>query len=308
MKVHYKGVYLKRKKLASGQVRIYYYDRQTGARLPDDPSSSAFLLELERLRRTKNSAVPAERTYAHLIREYRQSLGYTRLKASTRKEYDRHIRYLEEVLAMFPVKDIRRKHIEKIMSKFADKPTLAIAIKRTLSVMMTYAQDRLEWIDFNPCQGMERQRLRGTVGQRPYSEEEIAQFRAANPFGTRARLIFETALGTALRISDIPKIPYHAFLSGEVHILTNKTGAFVVAGVTEQMREAWMAWEKTRRMHSDVDVQFAICSLEGKKLHKRTLSEDMEEGVYSGWLRRFSADACSALHGVCPYARKRLFL
>lgn len=128
MKVRLKGIYAKTKKLTLGQVRTYYYDRHTGKRLPDDPGSSDFLLAVERARRAQGIPVPGERTFAHLLRECHQSLGYAKLKVSTRKEYDRHVRYVEPVLATFPVRDIKRKHIEKIMTKFVGKPTLAVSV------------------------------------------------------------------------------------------------------------------------------------------------------------------------------------
>lgn len=277
MKIRIKGIYSKKKRLASGRIVEYFYDRATGARLPDDPSSAAFLLAVEKLRRTKSKPIPHARSFAQLVSEYRQSPKYSMLKVSTRKEYDRHIRYLSEVLSSVSVKDIQKRHVEMIMKKFADTPTLALAVKRTLSVLLAYAKDRLEWIERNVCHGMETAHDRPEVGQLPYSEAEIAKFRAANPVGSRARLIFETALGTALRISDLGRIPPDAFESGSIHILTNKTGADVVAGVTNKMLEAWRAWEAYRRTRHDVDPTFAICAEDGTGLHKRTLSEDMKE-------------------------------
>lgn len=277
MKIRIKGIYSKKKRLASGQIAQYFYDRTTGARLPDDRSSASFHLAVERLRRTKAKPVPHARSFAQLVTEYRQSLKYKRLKESTRKEYDRHIRYLSEVLSSASVKDIHKRHVEIIMKKFADTPTLALAIKRTLSILLAYAKDRLEWIDTNVCHGMETARDRREVGQKPYSEAEIAKFRAMNPVGSRARLIFETALGTAIRISDVGRIPPDAFESGSIHILTNKTGAEVVAGVTKQMLEAWRAWEAHRRRLHDVEPEFAVCAENGARLHKRTISEDMRE-------------------------------
>jgi site-specific recombinase XerD len=275
MKVRIKGVYFKNKTAASGQVKTYYYDRATGTRLPDDPASSVFVLALERLRTTNTKPVPDDRTFAHLIRECRSSLGYRELKVLTRKEYDRHIKYVEPVLATWPVRQIKRVHVEQIVKKFVDRPTLAVAIKRTLSVLMTYAMERMGWIEHNPCLGMERRRGRKDLGQRPYSEQELAVFRAANPVGSRARLAFEIGLATALRISDIVQVPSAALDAGMIHILTNKTGADVLVGVTVKMREAWEAWAAYCRTQSSSDASFAVCSVDGTRLHKRTLSEDM---------------------------------
>ena len=49
MKVTIKGVYAKRKNLACGQVRVYYYHRRSGARLPDDPRAPEFSAAVHQL-------------------------------------------------------------------------------------------------------------------------------------------------------------------------------------------------------------------------------------------------------------------
>jgi integrase len=41
------------------------------------------------------------------------------------------------------------------------------------------------------------------------------------------------------------------------------------------MREAWLAWEETRKAAGKGDSRYAVCSLDGSSLHKSTLSHDM---------------------------------
>lgn len=81
-----------------GRRITYFYHRRTGARLPDDPSSAEFLQAVERLNRPPKPALP-DRSFMHLFQRYKASTAYTDLAASTRKEYDQHIKYIEPAIA-----------------------------------------------------------------------------------------------------------------------------------------------------------------------------------------------------------------
>lgn len=278
MKVKLTGVYSKKAKLKSGQVVEYFYHRRTGARLPDDPTSLEFKIELDRLNRGPVGTAPAERTFGHLLREYRRSTNYAAISEGTRSEYDRHIRYVEPVLRDVAVKDIRRIHIEKIMQKFLTKPTLRVAVKRTISVLLSYAVSPLDWIDINPCFGLENARLRRQkeAGQRPLQEREIARFRQVNPYGSRVRLAFEIALAGGVRRTDLTTVRSEDIKGGSIHLFTSKAGTEIVIPVSNQIRLAWEAWEETRCKSGGKPSRYAICALDGGKLHKRTLSRDIE--------------------------------
>ena len=279
MKIKLRGVYSKRAKLKSGQVVEYFYHRATGTRLPGDPTSLEFRIALDKLNRAPLGDIPADRTFGHLVREYRQSTKYADISAATRSEYDRHLRYVEPVMRDWAVKDIRQAHIEKIMQKFLTKPTLRVAIKRTLSVLLSYAVRPLGWIDINPCFGMESARMRKQkeLGQRPYEEEEIRKFRRANPYGLRARLAFEIALAGGFRRGDLTRIRADDIKEGVIHMFTNKAGTEVIVLVNDHIRLAWEAWEDARRKKGWPPSKYAICSEDGGQLHKRTLSKDISE-------------------------------
>lgn len=277
MKITVKGVYRKTKELQSGEIRHYYYHRATGARLPDDPRSPEFHERIRQLNSRPVGIAPAVRTFSHLVREYRSSVGYHELSVLTRKEYDRHIKYLEPILGSFPVNRIERKHLELIMGKYAETPTLARAIGRTMSLLFTYALDKLQWIPTHPFLKMGNQRVRNRkqIGQRPYTESEIARFRQKNPLGTRERLAFEVALATALRIQDIVNVPAAEMLAETIPVCAKKTGEVVSVLVSREMREAWLAWEETRKAARGGESRYAVCSVDGSSLHKSTLSHEM---------------------------------
>lgn len=125
-----KGVYERRKRLASGQIAVYCYDRSTGARVHGVPGTAEFHANLERIRSAAKADRTPERSFAHLAREYRRSLNYTTLAPRTREEYDRHIdSYMMPVFGDVPIAQVKREHMTVLMSQYSETPTIEPAAK-----------------------------------------------------------------------------------------------------------------------------------------------------------------------------------
>ena len=280
MMVRIKGVYAKRKQLASGQVQTYYYHRASRTRLPGDPGSLEFRTRVEALNTRRPVILPAAKTFADLLREYRASMQFASLGANTRAEYARHMKYLEPVFADHPVASIRPIHVEKLMQKYLATPTLGKAIARTLSILLSYACHPLGWIASNPLIGRKASnagRRRPVVGQRPCEEHEIAAFRARNSLGGRARLAFEIALGIGLRREGLCNVLAAAMNETSFGVATPKGGDLVIVPVTAAMRESYVAYAAARQAAGLPPSRFALCSERGGKLHKRTVAKDLSE-------------------------------
>jgi hypothetical protein len=91
MKFRVRDVYSKRKKLASSAAVGYWYHRRTGCRIPHPPGTLEFLQSADALNRNSGRALPGPRSICALIRDYKQSVEFKRLKKSTQKEYLRHM-------------------------------------------------------------------------------------------------------------------------------------------------------------------------------------------------------------------------
>ena len=88
------GVNVTRKRLASGEVRVYHYHRATGLRLPGtdatDPEYLTAYANAESATRRRTT-----RTLAGLIRDYTASSRFADLARSTRTDYLRHLAAIE---------------------------------------------------------------------------------------------------------------------------------------------------------------------------------------------------------------------
>lgn len=274
MKISVKGVYEKRKPLADGRTAVYHYHRKSGARVMAAPGTVAFLQEVERLNGGRASVVAVPNSVKDLFRLYRASGHFKDLADRTRSEYIRALDQIEPMIGGFQVKDVRRKHAMMIRDKLAaDRPAWANAVVRVLSAALTFAKD-LEWIESSPCQKMGFPK--GGEGQIPLSEAEIARFRDAEPYGTRARLGFEIMLGSACRIDDGTHVETDALRGDVVSIVSGKTGALTVSLSTDHLKAAFDAWDAVNLAKGTPLGRYALGGRNGKPLNRRTLTADME--------------------------------
>ena len=222
-----------------------------------------------------NSSIP-ERCFKALVARYRISSEFLDLAASTRAEYERHMRYVEPAIGLASVAAFTADHMDRIMSKYPESPVLRQAIRRTVSVLLSYAARTLKWIPSNPLLRTDKPRKRREEGQKPFTEPEIARYRETHRYGTRERLTFEIGLSTAFRREDIARVKGEDILAGLIPLLTNKAGVLVVAPVTRHLLAAYLAF---REAHPETArSRYAIgCQNDGRPIHKRTVSEFMKD-------------------------------
>ena len=81
--------------------------------------------------------------------------------------------------------------------------------------------------DDDPTEGI-RVKVRATAGFRTWTEDDIAQFEAAYPIGSRARLAFALLLFTGQRRGDVIRLGRQHVKGGFITVRQGKTGAMVV--------------------------------------------------------------------------------
>jgi integrase len=275
MKINIPGVYHKAVPLSGGGVTHCWYHRKTGTRIPHHPLTPEFMAMKLDLDAGRVKPTVASRSVAALIKDFRGSAEYNGLAKGTRAEYNRHMQTIEEMVGCFPVNQIAMLHVAKVRDKFQATPAKANSVSQMFSRLLTYAVAPLGWIPVNPCQKLKLMKVGN--GQAPLLEAEIARFREKNPIGTRARLAFEICLATALRISDIVKVTRDQLREMLIATVSQKTSVLTVALPTAELRAAFDAWEEAcRRQEVDLGI-YALGTTDGRPLHKRTISGDLEE-------------------------------
>jgi integrase len=210
--------------------RVYFYYRRRGERtpLPGAFNSPEFLEAYWALRsgRAPQAEVGADRTgpgtmNAAIVAFYR-SHTFTKNKPIT-QQTDRNI--LEAFRTKYgdlPIAGLEQRHVEMILADKAGKPSAQRSLLRVLRVLLGVAVSQRMRRD-NPALGINLAPTR-TTGYHSWTEEELRQYEAHFPVGSRPRLALDLLLYTAGRRTDVVALGPPNMRNGRFVFTASKTG------------------------------------------------------------------------------------
>ena len=231
--------------------RVYYFRRPRGprVRLPDNPHGKEFreayeaaLAISEGQRKARVSSRPPG-TFDWLIEKYLGSVAFARKANSTRYAsrlaMERYIR--DEDLGHRKFCDLKRHHVEKMMTKRTATPGAANDLLKKVRTLTKFAIQN-GWLDRDPTVGIEK----FEEGEHhTWTEDEIAQFEARWPIGTRERAAFALLLHTGQRLGDVGKMVWSDVdRDGHVRVAQGKTGVKLTIPLRVELRAALAAIPK----------------------------------------------------------------
>ncbi len=174
-----------------------------------------------------------------MILEYRRSPEYEKLAASTKRSYERGLKYIEP---FYPIKitAIRRRHIIKLRDHFKDTPAEANLAKAVFSRILNYAV-HLEYIETSPAYKVEK--LQGGHYVR-WSDDAIEY--AINNLPDRFSRAIILALYTGQRQSDVLKMTWADYDGQGIQVLQQKTKESVWVPCHSDLKEYLEAWKRNR--------------------------------------------------------------
>jgi hypothetical protein len=119
MRIRASGINTVHARLASGEIKTYYYHRATGMRLAGVPGSPDFLTSLaavEQSLRQRNAG-----TLSGLIREFEVTKQWRRLAESTKKEYKRVLTFWDAEYGTCPHRALEDKAFRADIIKWHDR-------------------------------------------------------------------------------------------------------------------------------------------------------------------------------------------
>jgi len=151
MRVEIKGIHTTYKRLASGEVRKYYYAWKGGPRIDAEPGTSEFI----RLYGEAGKKSPAGDTMRGLIDYFKDSDEYKTSGFHSRRAYDRYLDLIEGEFGTMPreaIEDKRaRGEFKTFRSKFSATPRKADYLWTTLARVLSVAKDHGK-ISVNVCE------------------------------------------------------------------------------------------------------------------------------------------------------------
>jgi integrase len=205
----------------------FYYFRRAGfplIRLPALPGSTEFMTEYQKALGSTPEPIGSGRSkpgsVATAIASYYGCPEFKALAPSSqavrRAVLERFGReHGDKLIAAMPTKFLR-----ELLNRM--EPTTA---KNWLAAIraLTATAIKMELIENDPTLGIRLRRISGD-GFHTWTEEQLAQFEAAHPIGSRERLAFALGLHTGQRRGDVVRMGRQHIRNGLLHVTQEKTG------------------------------------------------------------------------------------
>lgn len=165
-----------------------------------------------------------------LVIAWFNSPDFLTLSASTQRTYRGILEPFTAEHGDKPLALLTRKHIEAMLAKRIQTPAAANHWLRLIKTLLRFAVKQELCAD-DPSIGVEYIARKNVQGFHTVTEDEIAQFEARHPIGSKARLAFALLLYTAQRRSDVVKMGRQHIRNGVAHVRQQKTGAMLAIPV-----------------------------------------------------------------------------
>ncbi len=218
-----------------GKARFYF--RRAGFKavsLPGLPWSPEFMAAYEAALAGQPTPIGSARVKPGTIRalavSYYGSIAFRSMKPSTQSAYrniiERFCRETDRDGHAHGDKSataLQREHIVKLMAARAEQPDSANGLRKVLRAMMKHAVEAGLRAD-DPTRDVRAIRVKSS-GFHSWADEEISQFEARHPVGSRARLALALLLHTGQRRSDVVRMGRQHMRDGILQVQQVKTGA-----------------------------------------------------------------------------------
>lgn len=229
------GVHEVKKRLASGEVRIYRYAWRGGPAIVGEPGSPEFLAAL--------AAAKAEAPKHHkgtlqeVFNAYQASADFSGLADATRDGYKRRIPAIEVEFGDMPIRALEDKRARGDFLEWRDR--LALKSPREADYHMAILALMLAW-------GVDRGKIAANPAARPgrvyrpdrtdaiWTDADVQAFLAKA--GPQLRLPFLLALWTGQRRADVLKMPWGAYDGATIRLAQSKGRRRLVIPVATDLR------------------------------------------------------------------------
>lgn len=269
--------------------RTYQYFRKDGSyfRLPDDPNSEEYDREYWRLMRGESDRTK-KATFRRLIASYKQSPKWQRLAPRTKSDYSKVLEYLIDTVGDKDPTRLRRSTIIEAQIANRHRARFANYIPHMLSILFEHAID-LDWQRDNPAKGIEK--LKTGEGHKPWPVSAVNTYRSE--VSGLALLIFELAIGTGQRASDLTRMKWSDIEDGGIWVTQGKTKTRLWIPFTQRLRSILEATPR-RGLH------YILCDKHGRQLkydqlQKTVIAERKRLGLMEYSLHGLRYSAASEL-------------
>lgn len=173
-----------------------------------------------------------------VIARYYSDSAFLDLKPATQTVYRGVLERFRNSFGDDPMRAFDAKRIQRVMVAMRHKPHAATRLRKLLAQLFVVARrERIVPGTFDPVKDTRPPKAE-TEGYHRWSEEELAQFEAKHPLGTKPRLAFALLLYGAQRSGDVRYLTHAAIKGGRIRLKQSKTSNSVNVPIVAPLREA----------------------------------------------------------------------
>lgn len=173
-----------------------------------------------------------------VIARYYSDTAFMDLRPDTQKVYRGVIERFRKTFGDDPMARFDAARIQRLMNTMREKPHAAARLRKILHQLFIVARrERLVPGTFDPVKDTRPPKPEDTGGYHRWTEDELAQFEAAHPLGTKPRLAFALLLYGAQRSKDVRFLTHKAIEGGRIRLKQSKTSTAVDVPVVAPLRE-----------------------------------------------------------------------
>jgi integrase len=230
MRVRLKGINSRRKRLADGSFRTYYWAWKGGPPLRGEPGTPEFIASYNEAVATK--ATPPRGKLLSVLQAYQTSDEFLSLAPRSHSDYVGKIKLIEKAFGDFPLSVMTDNRTRGIFKAWRER--LALSSRRqadyawvVLARILSFGIDR-GLVAANPCARGGRL-YRGSRAEKVWTTADEAAFLQHAPAHLHLPLIL--ALWTGQRQGDLLRLAWSAYDGGSIRLRQAKGGRPVVIPV-----------------------------------------------------------------------------
>jgi integrase len=179
---------------------------------------------------------PAQGTYSAALKAYYASQTWSVLRPATQRMKRYVLNGVESALGKSRLRDWKRGDIAAGRDKRAATPAAAEMFVKSMRSFFAWALEA-GLVSSNPTDGV-KVIASSTAGFAPWTEDDVAAYRARWPLGTRQRVAFEILRETGLRRGDAVRIGRPHVRDRVIRLATEKTGERVAIPILDLLAAA----------------------------------------------------------------------
>lgn len=228
-------------------------------------------------------------TFDDLIARYYRSPDFLDPSERTRVVYRGVIERWRVKYGKGKVRDLEARHVAAMMAEMLPHRTAANMLRKRLNALMKFAI-REGLATSNPVTATKPYKVKSD-GFHTWSEDEIAQYEARHPVGTKARLAFDLMLWTGQRGGDARVMGPQHVKAKRIVVRQEKTGATVSLPILPALAASIMA--------TKTGALVFLLSEHGKPYSRKGFGNKFRQ-----WCDEAGLPNCSA-HGLRKAAARR---